>query len=224
MCYNRRKKINTMKLLSDYDKRKLIEKLDLEIWSAFAPEVKPGTRPGIVYHCYCPYCQIKQKKIKETTHNLTAVVYRNQGGWGQQGDGFGFFCASCDTKHPRVYAFLGGEGSPAAEEYAWKRFEAECVGKGWYCPYPKRWKELSDQAVKARAEKYRADYEQRRKSNMERCGSTPEPSTRNEPLSATERAERKQLAREIRRQLIISPRESSNPFPKKDPASKETGH
>jgi hypothetical protein len=35
---------------------------------------------------------------------------------------------------------------------------------------------------------------------------------RNEPLSAEERAERKQLAREMRRQLIISPRESSNPF------------
>ena len=35
---------------------------------------------------------------------------------------------------------------------------------------------------------------------------------RNKPLSSEERAERKQLAREMRKQLIISPRESSNPF------------
>jgi hypothetical protein len=201
-----------MKLLSDREKRGLIEKLDLEIWTRFAPQVSPGDRPGILYRCYCPYCQATPKKRRKTTHNLTAVVYRNQGGWGQQGDGLGFYCASCRTKHPRVYAFLGGEGAPEAEAYAWKRFEADCVGKGWFCPYPQRWKELSDQAVKARAEKYREDYEQRRKTNMERCGSAPKPPTRNEPLSAEERAERKQLAREMRRQLIISPRESSNPF------------
>jgi hypothetical protein len=209
-----------MKLLSDREKRELIEKLDLEIWTKFAPQVSCGDRPGILYRCYCPYCQSDQKKTKETTHNLTAVVYRNQGGWGQKGDGLGFFCASCGTKHPRVYAFLGGEGSPEAEEYAWKRFEADCVGKGWFCPYPQRWKELSDQAVKARAAKYRADYEQRRKTNMERCGSTPKPPTRNEPLSASERADRKQLAREIRRQLIISPRESSNPIQRNTPLPK----
>ncbi len=180
-----------MKLLSDYDKRQLIDKLDLEVWSEFAPEVKPGNRPGILYHCYCPYCQTTTKKREKTSHNLTAVVYRHQKGWGQQGDGLGFFCASCGINHPRVYAFLGGEGSPAAEEYAWKRFEADCVGRGWYCPYPQRWKELSDQAVKARAAKYRADYEQRRKTNMERCGSVPTSSTPNQPLSAT--AERKRL-------------------------------
>ncbi len=180
-----------MKLLSDRKKRELIEKLDLEVWTKFAPEVSRGDRPGILYRCYCPYCQATPKKQQKTSHNLTAVVYQHQKGWGAQGDGLGFYCASCRTKHPRVYAFLGGEGSPAAEEYAWKRFEADCVGKGWYCPYPQRWKELSDQAVKERAEKYRAEYEHKRQTNMERSSSIPTSSTPNQPLSAT--AERKRL-------------------------------
>jgi len=164
-----------MKHLSDRDKRKLIEELDLEVWTKFATQVKPGTRPDIVYHCYCPQCQADQKKTKKTTHNVTAFVYRHNKGLGAQGDGLGFFCAACGTKYPRVYDFLGGEGSIAAEEYAWKRFEADCVGKGWYCPYPKRWKELSERAVKARAAKYRAEYEQRKQTNRERCGGAPQP-------------------------------------------------
>ena len=153
-----------------------------------------------------------QKKIEKTTHNVTAFVYRHHKGWGAQGDGLGFFCAACGTKHPRVYEFLGGEGSIAAEEYAWKRFEADCVGKGWYCPYPKRWKELSEQAVKARAAKYRAEYEQRKQTNRERCSSASHPHPRKPRRSDEEREELKKQAREIRRGLMISPRESSNPF------------
>ena len=43
---------------------------------------------------------------------------------------------------------------------------------------------------------------------------------RNEPLSAAERAERRQLAHEGRRKLIISPRESSNPFQRHTPSPK----
>ena len=213
-----------MKHLSDRDKSKLIEELDLEVWSTFAMQVKPGTRPGIVYHCYCPHCQADQKKIEKTTHNVTAFVYRHHKGWGAQGDGLGFFCAACGTKHPRVYEFLGGEGSIAAEEYAWKRFEADCVGKGWYCPYPKRWKELSEQAVKARAAKYRAEYEQRKQTNRERCSSASQPPHPRKPRrSDEEREELKKQAREVRRGLMISPRESGNPLSIKDPASKETG-
>ena len=155
-----------MKLISDQDKRQLIEKLDLDIWSAFAPEVKPGNRSGILYHCYCPYCHTTPKKQEKTSHNLTAVVYRHQKGWGEQGDGLGFFCASCGTKHPRVYTFLGGEGSPAAEEYAWKRFEAECVGKGWYCPHPERWKELSELDKQRKAANHKSEAERRKRENQ----------------------------------------------------------
>ena len=164
-CYNKRKIVYNMKLLSDLEKRKLVEQLDLEIWSAFAPEVEPGARPGILYHCYCPYCQAKTKKREKTSHNLTAVVYRHQKGWGQQGDGLGFFCASCGTRHPRIYEFLG-KGSEKAEVYAWKRFEIDAVGKGWYCPHPERWKELSELDKQRKAANHKSEAERRKRENQ----------------------------------------------------------
>jgi len=154
-----------MKLLSDYEKRKLIEKIDLEIWSAFAPQVVAGSSPGIVYRCYCPHCQAVSKKTQKNAHNLTAVVYRHQKGWGEQGDGLGFSCVACGVKHPRVFQFLGGAGSAAAEEYAEKRLEIDAAGKGWYCPSPQRWKQDQEQKKRLRAAEYREEAERRKSQN-----------------------------------------------------------
>lgn len=67
--------------------------------------------------------------------------------------------------HRRVFEFLGGAGSAAAEEYAWNRFEIDAVGQGWYCPYPQRWKEISEQVSKNRAAKYKAEADRRKKEN-----------------------------------------------------------
>ena len=61
---------------------------------------------------------------------------------------------------------LGGAGSAAAEEYAWNRFEIDAVGKGWYCPYPQRWKEISKQVSKNRAAKYKAEADRRKKEHQ----------------------------------------------------------
>ena len=33
----------------------------------------------------------------------------------------------------------------------WKRFEIDAVGKDWYCPYPQRWKEISELNRKRKA-------------------------------------------------------------------------
>ncbi len=67
--------------------------------------------------------------------------------------------------HHRVFEFLGGAGSTAAENYAWKRFAIGAVGHGWYCPYPQRWKEISEQVSKNRAAKYKAEADRRKKEN-----------------------------------------------------------
>ena len=132
--------------------------MDLEAWTAFVPKVKRHEKNSNTYWCYCPYCE-KGKK-KEGTHNLTGLVYEHA-----NGDGLGFACKACGTKHPRVFELLGGAGSAAAEEYAWNRFEIDAVGKGWYCPYPQRWKEISEQASKNRAARYKAEADRRKKEN-----------------------------------------------------------
>ena len=67
--------------------------------------------------------------------------------------------------HRRVSELLGGAGSAAAEEYAWKRFEIDAVGKGWYCPYPQRWKQEQEQLKRDRAAKYKADDERRKREH-----------------------------------------------------------
>ena len=103
---------------------------------------------------------IARKGKKEGTHNLTGLVYEHS-----KGDGLGFKCFACGTRHPRVYEFLG-KGSPAAEEYAWKRFEIDAVGKGWYCPHPKRWMEISDLARQRKAAHHKAKDARRKKENQ----------------------------------------------------------
>ena len=121
--------------LTDQQKKVKIKGLDLEVWTAFASKVKPHKEIKNAYWCSCPHCG---KGKKEGTHNLTGLVYEHA-----NRDGLGFACKACGTKHPRVYEFLG-KGSAAAEEYAWNRFEIDAVGKDWYCPYPQRWKEISE--------------------------------------------------------------------------------
>ena len=143
--------------LADQEKRVKIKELDLEVWTAFAPKVKPHKEIKNAYWCSCLHCE---KGKKKGTHNLTGLVYEHA-----NGDGLGFACKACGTKHPRVFELLGGAGSPAAEEYAWNRFEIDAVGKGWYCPYPQRLKEISEQVSKNRAAKYKADYDRRKRKN-----------------------------------------------------------
>lgn len=68
--------------------------------------------------------------------------------------------------HRRVFELLGGAGSSAAKEYAWKRFEIDAVEQGWYCPYPQRWKEISKQVRKNRAAKYKAEADRLKKEHQ----------------------------------------------------------
>ena len=145
------------KLLTEQDKKLLIQKIDLKIWSTFAPKVKTHEKNSDAYWCYCPHCEKGKKKTG--IHNLTGLVYPHS-----NGDGLGFACKACGTKHPRVYAFLG-KGSAAAEEYAEKRLEIGAVGKGWYCPAPQRHKQQKEQKKRDRAAKYKADYERKRREN-----------------------------------------------------------
>ncbi len=144
--------------LTDQGKKVKIKELDLEVWKAFTSKVKAHENNSNAYWCYCPYCE---KGKKEGTHNLTGLVYEHA-----NGDGLGFACKACGTKHPRVFELLGGAGSAAAEEYAWNRFEIDAVGKGWYCPYPQRWKEISEQVRKNRAAKHKAKDERRKKEHQ----------------------------------------------------------
>ena len=122
------------------------------------PKVQAHKEIKNAYWCSCPHCE---KGKKEGTHNLTGLVYEHS-----KGDGLGFKCFACGTKHPRVFEFLGGAGSIAAEEYAWNRFEIDAVGRGWYCPYPQRWKEISKQVSKNRAAKYKAEADRRKKEHQ----------------------------------------------------------
>ena len=129
-------------LLSDREKRAQIKKLELEIWTEVTGNRKAHDRINNAYWCSCPNCG---KGKKKGTHNLTGLIYEHK-----NGDGMGFKCFACKTERPRVYEFLG-KGSAAAEEYAWKRFEIDAVGKGWYCPHPQRWKEISELNRKRKA-------------------------------------------------------------------------
>ena len=148
--------ISSKRLLSDREKRAQIKKFDLEVWTEFTGNLKAHKEIKNAYWCSCPNCG---KGKKKGTHNLTGLIYEHR-----NGDGMGFKCFACKAKHPRVYEFLG-KGSAAAEEYAWSRFEIDAVGKGWYCPHPQRWKEISELAGKRRAAKYKADYERKRQEN-----------------------------------------------------------
>ena len=152
-----RQAISSKETLTDQAKRARIKEWDLEVWTAFTPKVKAHQKNSDAYWCYCPHCEKGKKKTG--IHNLTGLVYPHS-----NGDGLGFACKACGTKHPRVYEFLG-KGSAAAEEYAWNRFEIDAVGKGWYCPHTQRWKEISELAGKRRAAKYKADYERKRREN-----------------------------------------------------------
>ena len=142
-----RQAISSKETLMDQAKRARIKEWDLDVWTAFTPKVKVHEKNSDAYWCYCPHCEKGKKKTG--IHNLTGLVYPHS-----NGDGLGFACKACGTKHPRVYEFLG-KGSAAAEEYAWKRFEIDAVGMGWYCPHPQRWKEISELAHKRRAAKYK---------------------------------------------------------------------
>ena len=152
-----RRAISSKKTLSDPEKKEKVKEWDLEVWTAFAPKVKAHKKNSDAYWCYCPHCEKGKKKTG--IHNLTGLVYPHS-----NGDGLGFACKACGTKHPRVYEFLG-KGSAAAEEYAWKRLEIDAVGKGWYCPHPQRWLEISELAGKRRAAKYKADYERKKREH-----------------------------------------------------------
>lgn len=152
-----RQAITTKHNLTEQEKKVKIKELDLEVWTAFVPKVKAHEKIKNAYWCSCPHCE---KGTKKGTHNLTGLIYEHS-----KGDGLGFKCFACKTKHNRVFEFLGGAGSPAAEEYAWKRFAIDAVGKGWYCPYPQRWKEISEQVSKNRAAKYKAEADRRKKEN-----------------------------------------------------------
>ena len=143
--------------MKDQEKRKQINEWDLEVWTAFVPKIKTHEKNSDAYWCYCPHCEKGKKKTG--IHNLTALVYPHS-----NGDGLGFACKACGTKHPRVYAFLG-KGSAAAEEYAEKRLEIGAVGQGWYCPAPQRHKQQKEQEKRDRAAKYKADYERKRREN-----------------------------------------------------------
>ena len=144
--------------LTDPEKILTIKELDLEVWKAFVPRVKAHEKNSNTYWCYCPYCE-KGKK-KESVYNHTGLVYEHA-----NGDGLGFACKACGTKHPRVYKFLC-EGSAASEEYAWKRFAIDAVGKGWYCPYQQRWKDISEKVRKNRAAKHKAKDERLKKEHQ----------------------------------------------------------
>jgi len=152
-----RQVISSKYALTDQDKRNIIRKWDLEVWTAFAPKVKAHKKNSNAYWCYCPHCE---KGKKKGTHNLTGLVYPHS-----NGDGLGFACKACGTKHPRVYKFLG-TGSAAAEQYAEKRLEIGAVGKGWYCPAPQRHKQEQEQEKRSRAAKYRAETEQCKRENQ----------------------------------------------------------
>ena len=152
-----RQAISNKETLMDQAKRARIKEWDLEVWNAFTPKVKVHEKNSDAYWCYCPHCEKGKKKTG--IHNLTGLVYPHS-----NGDGLGFACKACGTKHPRVYEFLG-KGSAAAEEYAWKRFEIDAVGKGWYCPHPQCWREISELAGKRRAAKYKANYERKRREH-----------------------------------------------------------
>ena len=138
-----RQAISSKEILTVQAKKARIKEWDLEVWTAFTPKVKAHEKNSDAYWCYCPYCQKGEKKTG--IHNVTGLVYPHS-----NGDGLGFACKACGTKHPRVYEFLG-KGSAKAEEYAWKRFEIDAVGKGWYCPHPQRWKEISELNRKRKA-------------------------------------------------------------------------
>ena len=127
--------VSVKRLLSDREKRAQIKEWDLEEWTEVTGNRKAHKDIKGAYWCSCPNCG---KGTKEGTHYLTGLIYEHR-----NGDGMGFKCYACKTDHPRVYEFLG-KGSPAAEEYAWKRFEIDAVGKGWYCPHPQRWLEISE--------------------------------------------------------------------------------
>ena len=154
---NKMQLIPVKNILSDHEKRSMIRQLDLQVWTAFAPKVKPHENSPGSYWCYCPYCD---KGRKKGTHNLTGLVYEHS-----NGDGLGFSCLACNAKHPRVFQFLGGAGSSAAEEYAEKRLEIGAVRKGWYCPSPQRWKQEQEQAKRLRAAQYKAEAERRKRDN-----------------------------------------------------------
>jgi len=153
-----RRAISSRHNLTDREKKVKIKALDLEVWTAFAPKVKAHKEIKNAYWCYCPYCE---KGKKKGTHNLTGLIYEHT-----NGDGLGFACKACGEQHPRVFELLGGAGSAAAEEYAWNRFEIDAVGQGWYCPYPQRWKEISEQVSKNRAAKYKAEADRRKKEHQ----------------------------------------------------------
>ena len=152
-----RQAITSKHNLTEQEKKVKIKELDLEVWTAFVPKVKAHKEIKNAYWCSCPHCE---KGKKEGIHNLTGLIYEHA-----NGDGLGFACKACGTKNPRVFELLGGAGSAAAEEYTWNRFEIDAVGQGWYCPYPQRWKEISELANKRRAAKYKADYERKRREN-----------------------------------------------------------
>ena len=152
-----RQAISRRDALTDQEKREKIKEWDLEVWTAFVPKVKAHEKNSDAYWCYCPYCE---KGAKEGTHNLTGLVYPHS-----NGDGLGFACKACGTKHPRVYEFLG-KGSAAAEEYAWNRFEIDAVGKGWYCPHPQRWLEISDLDRQRKAAHHKARDARHKRENQ----------------------------------------------------------
>ena len=152
-----RQAISNRKTLTDQAKRARIKEWDLEVWNAFTSNRKAHNDIKNAYWCSCPNC--KKGKMKGT-HNLTGLIYEHR-----NGDGMGFKCFACKEEHPRVYEFLG-KGSAAAEEYAWKRFEIDAVGKDWYCPHPQRWKEISELAGKKRAAKYKAQAERQKRENQ----------------------------------------------------------
>jgi len=137
-----RQAISSKETLTDQAKRARIKELDLEVWTPSTSNRKAHEDIKNAYWCSCPNCG---KGKKKGTHNLTGLIYEHR-----NGDGMGFKCFACKAKHPRVYEFLG-KGSAEAEEYAWKRFEIDAVGKDWYCPYPQRWKEISELNRKRKA-------------------------------------------------------------------------
>jgi hypothetical protein len=153
-----RQAITSKHNLTEQEKKVKIKELDLEVWTAFVPKVKAHEKIKNAYWCSCPHCE---KGKKKGTHNLTGLVYEHA-----NGDGLGFVCKACGTKHPRVFELLGGAGSAAAEEYAWNRFEIDAVGQGWYCPHPQRWKEISKKVSENRAAKFKAETDRRKRENQ----------------------------------------------------------
>lgn len=85
--------------LTDQEKKVKIKELDLEVWKAFTPKFKAHEKIKNAYWCYCPCCG---KGKKKDLHNLTGLVYEHS-----NGDGLGFKCFACKTKHNRVFEFLG---------------------------------------------------------------------------------------------------------------------